>query len=139
MSRISIASTLKAKRKDMGLSVEAVCGQLNSYGIDLSKNTLYNYESGYRQPDADTLMALCEIYDIEDILATFGYKEKLKTENSPSTTEVVPGDDVLEMFNFLNRGLVSSGLLGENDDITEQQAEILISVARILHATFNKG
>lgn len=42
----------------------------------LSPKTLYSYESGHRQPDADTLMALCEIYGIVDILATFGYKKE---------------------------------------------------------------
>ena len=74
MSRFSIANILKSKRKDAGLSVEAVRDKLNAYGIELSNNSLYNYESGYRQPDVDTLMALCEIYEINDVLCTFGYK-----------------------------------------------------------------
>lgn len=58
MSRSGIAETLKSKRKDAGLTVDAVCKRLEEYNIQLSKNTMYNYESGYRQPDADTLMAL---------------------------------------------------------------------------------
>lgn len=32
-------------------------------------------ESGQSQPDADTLLLLCEIYNIDDILGTFGYSE----------------------------------------------------------------
>lgn len=96
MSRSSIATTLKAKRKEANLSIEEVCCQLKRYEIELSKNSLYNYESGYRQPDADTLMALCEIYRIDDILYAFGYRDKLKKpEKSPDVEISTPGDGLI--------------------------------------------
>lgn len=75
VARNMIAETLKAKRHEAGLSVHQVADQLGKYGITLSIKTLYNYETGFRQPDADTLMALCEIYGITNILSTFGYKK----------------------------------------------------------------
>lgn len=45
-----IATVLKTKRKELGLSVKTVLERLNTYGIDISDKTLYGWESGYRQP-----------------------------------------------------------------------------------------
>lgn len=47
----------------------------HSWGIRLF---IYGWENGQSQPDADTLLLLCEIYQIDDILGTFGYS---KTDN----------------------------------------------------------
>ena len=60
-------------------------------------------------------------------------------QNSPSTTEAAPGEKVLELFNYINDILISMGFIGEGDDITDQQAEIILGICRILHATFDKG
>lgn len=76
MPRSKIAEVLKNRRKILKLSAAEVTSRLLAYGIDISPKSLYSYESGHRQPDADTLMALCEIYNITDILATFGYKKE---------------------------------------------------------------
>ena len=35
--------------------------------------TIYGWENGNSQPNADTLMTLCGYYHIENILETFGY------------------------------------------------------------------
>ena len=88
MSRESVASVLKKKRKESGLDVESVVSILHEqYEIKISVKTLYSYESGHRQPDADTLLALCEIYEIEDILSAFGYKKEEPTiENDDQLT-----------------------------------------------------
>lgn len=59
-------------------------------------------------------------------------------EKSPGTTEAAPGDHVLGIFNHLNNGLISLGLIDQTGDITRQQADILISVAKIIHAAFDK-
>ena len=42
----------------------------------VATKTIYGWESGQAQPDADTLLVLCEIYNIDDILGTFGYSNK---------------------------------------------------------------
>lgn len=60
-----IANILKSARKNKGLSVKAVLAQLRTVGIDISDKTLYGWESGHRQPDADIFLALCDIYGIE--------------------------------------------------------------------------
>lgn len=57
----------------------------------------------------------------------------------PSTEETVPGvqnKDIESIFNYLSQGLTLLGLIGESEDITEQQAEILIAVSRIVSAAF---
>lgn len=132
MSRSHIANTLKLKRKDAGLTVEAVCDLLASRGIDLSKNALYNYESGYRQPDADTLMALCEIYRIDDILYTFGYKKSPDVEESTTGERVIP----MEVSNKLLEAL---GLIGEGQELTDDDFAFLTHIIGLLEAWFSKG
>lgn len=76
MSRERIANSLKQNRKKSKLTVGDVVTRLdNCYSINISEKAMYSYESGHRQPDADTLMAMCEIYEIFDILSEFGYKK----------------------------------------------------------------
>ena len=60
----SVAPLLKSRRKDLGLSVREVLAKLHEHGIDVSDKTLYGWESGHRQPDADTFLVLCQIYEI---------------------------------------------------------------------------
>lgn len=76
MSRSTIAEVLKNKRKALNISASEAVAHLNEMGIEISPKSLYSYESGHRQPDADTLMALCDVYGITDVLATFGYKKE---------------------------------------------------------------
>ena len=45
---------------------------LKTYGIDISVKTLYGWESGHRQPDADTFLILCYIYGIDSIAEILG-------------------------------------------------------------------
>lgn len=73
MSREQIAEVLKQYRISRGLSVQQVCDWLASKGHNVKQKTLYSYESGHRQPDADVLMRLCELYEVENILEAFGY------------------------------------------------------------------
>lgn len=77
-----ISSALKNRRKQLNMSVDTVCEKLKRFGVNITANTIYNYETGYRSPDAETLLILCDIYEIEDILGTFGYKSESATQNS---------------------------------------------------------
>lgn len=76
MSREQIAQVLKEYRNLRGFSVASVCDWLEKKGYEIKQKTLYSYESGHRQPDADVLMALCDLYQIENILQAFGYADK---------------------------------------------------------------
>ena len=65
MPNINIASLLKSKRKESGLSVREVVDQLATEGFVISEKTLYGWESGHRKPDSDTFLSLCKIYGIQ--------------------------------------------------------------------------
>ncbi len=80
MSEIKlIPEFLKTTRNSKNLSVEFVVEQLKKFDIKLSTKTLYGYENGVSMPDAYTLLALCSIYDIDDIMLELGYKSKKKS------------------------------------------------------------
>lgn len=67
MSEGKIAALLKEKRKGRGMSVKGSVSELSKRGIDISEKTLYGWESGARQPDADTFLILCDIYEIKTL------------------------------------------------------------------------
>lgn len=80
MKNEKIAQVLKQARKDNNLSVQEVAKLLEEKSVTVAVKTIYGWESGQTQPDADTLLILCDIYNIKNILATFGYNDK-KTFN----------------------------------------------------------
>ena len=70
MSRFEIAETLKRLRAKSGLKADEVGALLGKSG-----KTVNAWENGRGQPDADTLIALSDIYGVVDILAEFRGKE----------------------------------------------------------------
>jgi transcriptional regulator with XRE-family HTH domain len=74
MKNPKIAEMLKEYRKINHLSVDEVAQYLRTKHVDIATKTIYGWESGQTQPNADNLMHLCRLYGIEDILATFGYQ-----------------------------------------------------------------
>lgn len=78
---------------------------------------------------------------VQAVVHTLGYTlddldDSQSTKNSPSTAEAAPGEDVSNIFNQLNDMLVSIGLIKDGEDLTAQQAEVLIAICRIINATF---
>ena len=73
MKNEMIAKALKELRKQNNLTVREVVAKLENHSKNVAEKTLYGWESGQSQPDADTLLVLCEIYNVNDILTTFGY------------------------------------------------------------------
>ena len=90
----SIAPLLKSKRKDLGLSVREVLAKLHEDGIDVSDKTLYGWESGHRQPDADTFLALCQIYKI----GSFSNIQKAPSDLSEEAKKVAKDYDSIDKF-----------------------------------------
>jgi transcriptional regulator with XRE-family HTH domain len=83
-SKEEIAKVLKEYRQRTGMSAKKVIEKLSLHDIKVSPKTLYGWESGHSQPDADTLLLLCNIYGIDDIMLAFGYS---KTERQPIDTK----------------------------------------------------
>lgn len=76
MKNPNISRMLKYYRKLNHLSVQDVSNYLSEQGNPAAVKTIYGWESGQTQPDADTLMHLCKLYRIDNILAAFGYIPK---------------------------------------------------------------
>ena len=139
MSRERIAQVLKECRKRSNLSVEEVSDSLvNLYQIDMAPRSLYSYESGHRQPDADLLMALCEIYGVTDIAGAF--KEPNENEKKTSTPKRLRAedldDDALKAYKILWKLLGELGWLKPDGSITDKQADALISIINLLEYVF---
>ena len=73
MKNEMIAKVLKEYRKNNNLTVREVAGILENKSMNVAEKTIYGWESGQAQPDADTLLVLCDIYNIDDVLGAFGY------------------------------------------------------------------
>lgn len=74
MKNPNIAKVLKEYRKLNHYSVEDVVLKLEENHLPFAVKTIYGWENGQTQPDADTLLVLCKIYKISNILETFGYE-----------------------------------------------------------------
>ena len=134
MSRIRIAEVLMARSKAKKYSTEDVSKLLlANYAIKISAKTLYSYETGHRQPDADLLMALCEIYGIENIMEAFREPES-ETTKTPTSEEPEAGDKVsIEETNAL---LVSLGYIKPGEDLSDRDLRFLSGIVELLDAWF---
>lgn len=97
-----ISETLKQIRQSKKISIKCVVEELKKYNIKISEVTLYGYENGHSQPNADTFVALCDIYGISSF-DIFLNKQKEKTNQT------------FEKYNFLN----SIGKQKADDYITD--------------------
>ncbi|HIW84147.1 MAG TPA: helix-turn-helix transcriptional regulator [Candidatus Dorea gallistercoris] len=59
MSNIQLANNLRHLRKKHGLTQRDLSGMLN-----ISRQAYSNYETGKRTPDLDSLLYLCQLYQI---------------------------------------------------------------------------
>lgn len=83
VTKKQIANMLKDKRIEMNITgVEVVQKLKQNYDIDLSDKTLYGYERCVSSPTIPTFIALCEIYEIEDV---FGAIQETKTRKRSLT------------------------------------------------------
>lgn len=87
MKNPAISQMLKHYRKINQLSVQQVADYLCESKIEVATKTIYGWESGRTQPDADIFMYLCYLYKIDDILATFGYSKPDEVPFALSTEE----------------------------------------------------
>lgn len=68
ISKKQVANLLKDKRLECGLTgVEVVQRLKQQYDIDLSDKTLYGYERAVSSPSIPIFLALCRIYEVEDV------------------------------------------------------------------------
>lgn len=80
MSREYIAATLKRLREQSDLTIYQVGKALGKSG-----KTISAWENNHGQPDAEILMKLCDLYNVDDILAEF--KENKSSEDKISIND----------------------------------------------------
>lgn len=69
MTKEQIAALLKDKRLENKLTGSEVVRRLELDGITISPKTLYGYERCISSPSIPIFLALCRIYEIEDVIA----------------------------------------------------------------------
>lgn len=135
MNDVDFGKVLRKMRTDSGKTVPEVSAHLTSLGYKAATQTIYGWERGLSQPNPDPFLAMCKFYGVADILSYFG-NDPIETKNSPSTAEAALEEEVFTIFDQLNDMLVSIGLIKDGEDLTAQQAEVLIAICRIINATF---
>ncbi len=76
MKNPNLGVLLRYHRQSAKLSVNDVVAKFQSeYNISLSNKTVYSWETGRNQPPADTLLTLCKMYNITNIMESLGYAE----------------------------------------------------------------
>ena len=68
-SKDQVASFLYEKRREKKLTGQEVSDKLKLYGIDISKTTIWGYEKGVSGPTVSTFLALCKIYEVDDVIS----------------------------------------------------------------------
>lgn len=102
--------------------------------IGVAPNTFHGYESGKHDPKSELLVKIAQACNVT---VDFILGRESEAQKSPDTIEDVPGDDLTKVFNYLQDSLVAAGLLKKGQDLTERQADVLIAVCQIIHATFS--
>ena len=75
MSREFIAKKLKELRQKSGLTADEVGKRIGKSG-----KTVNAWENNRGQPDAEILIALCDIYEVDDILMEFREIKTIKSD-----------------------------------------------------------
>lgn len=75
MRNEKISRVLKEYRKRNQFTVNEVSLMLHERSLEVAPKTIYGWESAQANPSADTLLTLCEMYHITDVLSVFGYAE----------------------------------------------------------------
>ena len=76
MSKEYIAAVLKRLRLKSGLTADEV-----GLMVGKSGKTVNGWENARSQPDAEILLQLCDIYEVEDIMAEFSELKELAKKN----------------------------------------------------------
>ena len=68
-SKDQVASFLYDKRREKKLTGQEVSDKLKLYGIDITKTTIYGYERGVSGPTVSAFLAMCKIYEVDDVIS----------------------------------------------------------------------
>lgn len=73
----NIGITLKKLRVNSKKNWHYITSKLKEqFSLDIAQSTIYGYENGHSIPNADVFLALCQIYNCQDVLYEFGYTDE---------------------------------------------------------------
>lgn len=96
MNKKQISLKLKELRRNNKLTIEEVKELLEERDINVAIKTIYGWESGMRLPYPDIFLTLCDIYNVEDILITFG----VRTDNHKIEIKMIAREDGLSSLDM---------------------------------------
>ena len=128
MSRVAIARTLKRLREKSGFTADEVGAMIGKSG-----KTVNAWENSRGQPDADTLIKLCDIYKVENILFEFQATEKA-SESAATDSEAKSEERV----QILTETFSKLGWLNSDGDISDEQLKILKGIVLMLDEIFGQ-
>ncbi|MBQ0166864.1 MAG: helix-turn-helix transcriptional regulator, partial [Treponema sp.] len=67
ITKDQLSELIKDKRNEFNFTAKEVIQKLKSYGVEISDKTLWGYENGVSSPSVPTFLALCKIYEMEDL------------------------------------------------------------------------
>lgn len=67
ITKDQLSELIKDKRHEFNFTAKEVIQKLKSYGVEISDKTLWGYENGVSSPSVPTFIALCKIYEMEDL------------------------------------------------------------------------
>ena len=128
---MGFSDQLKKARIERGLTQQEVADELG-----IGNSTYCGYETGKRQPDVKKIKQLSEILNVSgDTLLETGFGEDEKTSPTPEQSDA---GEVEKVDRLLTDLLVGWGYIGSGEDITELDADFLISWVRGLNAWFKQ-
>ena len=77
LTKKHVAFMLRSIRIEKGLSVEEVAEKLSKFDITIAPKTVYNWETAQSMPNNVVFLALCYIYNIRDVIDSFGDGDSL--------------------------------------------------------------
>ena len=78
---MELCAVLRKLRAERGWSQIEVCQKLEALGCGASQKALSRWERGSTEPSIPQFLALCELYEVRDVLAVFGGKAAEETLN----------------------------------------------------------
>ena len=73
---ISVGDTLAMLRRSKKLMQKDIAARLSDYGFNVNAKTIYNWEKCVSQPSIQQFIALCDIFEVEDVLWQFARIDK---------------------------------------------------------------
>ncbi|WP_052446766.1 helix-turn-helix transcriptional regulator [Candidatus Soleaferrea massiliensis] len=130
MTKEEIGAVLKKLRLNCGMTQQQVADALSR-----KQQVIGHWETGYAQPDADTLFTLCDLYGAS-IDEAFGFKKEKASavdDESPLTEEEEKA--AMKLYNaFLEAGIIQPG-----GGLTDRQVEFFDGLSLMINAVFGEN